>query len=101
MTDLRVAALAAGAVEYNGGPHFSWEQLRNFVAALAQQEQAEPVAWIHRKHYLLGHAKNMPSADRALAQGWEPLYTTPPRREWQGLKEEKCLKAMQLEGDEK
>jgi len=44
-------------------------------SAAAQQE---PVAWIHRKHYLLGHAENMPPADKALAQGWEPLYTTPP-----------------------
>jgi hypothetical protein len=58
------------------------EQLR--ADALAQEEQ-EPVAWIHRKHYLLGHAENMPPAEKALAQGWEPLYTHPPRREWQGL----------------
>jgi hypothetical protein len=49
-------------------------------AAMAQPEQ-EPVAWIHRKHYLLGHAENMPPADKALAQGWTPLYTNPPRRE--------------------
>jgi hypothetical protein len=53
-------------------------------AALAQEEQ-EPVAWIHKLHYLLGHAENMPPADRALALGWEPLYTHPFRREWQGL----------------
>jgi len=55
-----------------------YEEVRN--AALEQPEQ-EPVAWIHRKHYLLGHAENMPPADKALAQGWEPLYTHPPRRE--------------------
>jgi hypothetical protein len=56
-------------------------------AALEQPEQ-EPVAWIHKKHYLLGHAENMPPADKALAQGWEPLYTHPPRREWRGLTDE-------------
>ena len=52
--------------------------------ALEKQEQ-EPVAWIHKLHYLLGHAENMPPADRALALGWEPLYTAPSRREWRGL----------------
>ena len=62
------------------------ESLDALRDALAQEEQ-EPVAWIHRKHYLLGHAENMPPADKALAQGWEPLFTHPPRREWYGLKE--------------
>ena len=38
---------------------------------------------------------------RELFQRTYRLGTHPPRREWQGLKEEKCLKAMQLEGDEK
>ena len=51
-------------------------------------EEQEPVAWIHKLHYLLGHAENMPPADRALALGWEPLHTTPPRREWQSLTNE-------------
>jgi hypothetical protein len=59
---------------------------RALEAAMEQPEQ--PVAWIHRKHYLLGHAENMPPADKALAQGWEPLYTHPPRREWRSLSEE-------------
>jgi hypothetical protein len=57
---------------------------RPTLREMAQEEQ-EPVAWIHRKHYLLGHAENMPPADKALAQGWEPLYTHPPRHEWRGL----------------
>jgi hypothetical protein len=52
------------------------------------RQKEEPVAWIHKLHYLLGHAENMPPADRALALGWEPLYTTPPRREWRGLSKE-------------
>ena len=51
------------------------------VAAALEQPEQEPVAWIHKKHYLLGHAENMPPADKALAQGWEPLFTHPPRRE--------------------
>ncbi len=41
----------------------------------------EPVAWMHKKHYLLGHAENMPPSDKALAQGWEPLYAHPPQRQ--------------------
>ena len=63
------------------------EVIEQLKAALEQPEQ-EPVAWIHSEHYLLGHAENMPPADKALAQGWKPLYTHPPRCEWRGLTEE-------------
>ena len=77
-------ALIARAKRGDGAP----DTIAALRAALAQHEQAEPVAWIHRKHYLLGHAENMPPADKALAQGWDPLYTTPPRREWRGLTDE-------------
>jgi hypothetical protein len=61
------------------------------IGTPAEQPEQEPVAWIHRKHYLLGHAENMPPADKALAQGWTPLYTNPPRREWRGLTEDEIL----------
>ena len=67
-------------------PQKALQQAQFRADSLAQEEQ-EPVAWIHRKHYLLGHAENMPPAEKALAQGWEPLYTNPPRREWQSLSE--------------
>ena len=58
------------------------------IGTPTEQPEQKPVAWIHRKHYLLGHAENMPPADKALAQGWTPLYTHPPRREWRGLTDE-------------
>lgn len=58
-----------------------------------EEQEQEPVAWIHKLHYLLGHAENMPPADRALALGWEPLYTTPPRREWRSLTEDEIRMA--------
>jgi hypothetical protein len=50
-------------------------------AALAQQEQ-EPVAWRHKG---AGHFSVTPLVSKF--PEWEPLYTAPPRREWQELTE--------------
>ncbi len=53
--------------------------------ALAQQEQEqEPVAWqwLNTAHF----RKKLPA--NAESGAWNPLYTRPPRREWQGLTEE-------------
>jgi hypothetical protein len=124
VTQMRGNALARWAHEQEEPPDTGWqrdwqrgyETARRWVRqvglpSLAQQEapkgggnlppplQAEPaqepVAWIHKLHYLLGHAENMPPADRALALGWEPLYTTPPRREWRGLTKEDVAQNLQ------
>jgi hypothetical protein len=91
MTTLRQAVQEfVSDYDCGGCGHFQYyaERFRTALRAALEQPEQEPVAWIHRKHYLLGHAENMPPADKALAQGWEPLYTHPPRREWQGLSEE-------------
>jgi hypothetical protein len=118
MTDPAITALKAALEQYDKDRVWieerkaSWAKDRELVRANAAEESAriakaaeegkcwacgaleqpeqEPVAWIHRKHYLLGHAENMPPADKALAQGWEPLYTHPPRREWRGLTDEEA-----------
>ena len=98
MSDLRKAAqkvleawdTRAGIDEASN----SFEELR---IALAKQESSEPIAWIHREHYLLGY---MPPADKLLAQGWEPLYTALPAREWQGLTEEEIWACNQAQTDE-
>jgi hypothetical protein len=59
--------------------------------ALAQQEQEpEPAAWIQSTH--LQQAQREPSLCRVeptqRLPDFVPLYTHPPRREWQGLTEE-------------
>jgi hypothetical protein len=65
-------------------------------AALAQQEQ-EPVAWqVHPFDYGIGSEgvyamTQRPDQVKAWERkGWtvQPLYTTPPRREWRSLSEE-------------
>jgi hypothetical protein len=71
----------------------------NLPPPLQAKPVEEPVAWIHKLHYLLGHAENMPSADRALALGWEPLYTAPPRRESQALTKEDVAQNLQSRHD--
>jgi hypothetical protein len=52
------------------------------VCARGLDEQ-EPVAWRHKG---AGHFTVTPLVSKF--PEWEPLYTTPPRREWQGLTEE-------------
>jgi hypothetical protein len=61
-------------------------------AALAQQEQ-EPVAWRHKG---AGHFTVTPLVSKF--PEWEPLYTAPPRREWQGLTEEEIDRVVVLLG---
>jgi len=47
------------------------------------QQQAEPVAWMD-KHGNIDHG-----LDAILEpEGWKPLYTTPPQRQWVGLTDE-------------
>jgi hypothetical protein len=72
------------------------DAIDNLRAALAQQEQ-EPVAWIQSTH--LQQAQREPSLCRVeptqRLPDFVPLYTHPPRREWQGLTEEEvndCIK---------
>jgi hypothetical protein len=45
----------------------------------------EPVAWQHGRGGFLSINKNRFPNQQMLANGWIPLYTHPPRREWVGL----------------
>ena len=64
-----------------GCGHFA-AYAENFRKALAQQEQEqEPVAW---QWLDTGHFRKKLPVD-AEPGAWNPLYTHPPRREWQGL----------------
>ena len=115
MTTLREAAQQAlealedHATQY---PHmqkgYTVDAITALRAALAQQEQ-EPVAWqVHPFDYGIGH-KGVYAMTQRLDQvkawerkGWtvQPLYTHPPRREWQGLTEEEIWACNQAQTDE-
>ena len=60
--------------------------------------QPEPVAWMHVQGYYEEPNLNDLSED-AIARGWEqyPLYTTPPKREWQGLTDDEILSLVAFE----
>jgi hypothetical protein len=80
MGALRLAAELFRA--FHDGGFVVQEALR---AALAQQEQ-EPVAWRHKG---AGHFTVTPLVSKF--PEWEPLYTAPPRREWQGLRNKEIV----------
>jgi hypothetical protein len=63
-------------------------------AALEQQEQAEPVAWI--EHGLVEAPDGLVWEKRSVGY-YTPLYTPPPRREWRGLTDEE-IDAIQWHG---
>jgi hypothetical protein len=74
------------------------EEITALRAALAQEEQQEqePVAWqwLNTAHF----RKKLPA--NAESGAWNPLYTTPPRREWRSLSEEEINETLDnnLEG---
>ena len=49
----------------------------------------EPVAW----HEPGAYGNVTTHKDWALANGWEPLYAAPPKREWVGLTDEEIMEA--------
>jgi hypothetical protein len=55
--------------------------------------QQKPVAWRHKG---AGHFTVTPLVSKF--PEWEPLYTAPPRREWQGLTEEEIDRVVVLLG---
>ena len=65
-------------------------------AALAQQEQDEPVLTINKLGTLIECSPT--AAAFSMPDGEFSLFTTPPRREWQGLTEEEIKGAYQAYG---
>jgi hypothetical protein len=106
MTTLR-EAVQEFITDYESGGcgHFA-AYAENFRAALAQQEQAEPVLvvekepdYMSRGHFYEG---SKPFIDPTLV--WKlpigtKLYTAPPRRKWQGLTEEDMEDLLPLYSD--
>ena len=56
-------------------------------ARLAQPEP-EPVAWIKKDRSSI--EVSIMSAEYMMEEGFDPLYTAPPQREWQGLTDEEA-----------
>jgi hypothetical protein len=67
-------------IEFGMGEMPTAKALRDRLA----QPEPEPVAW----HEPGAYGNVTTHKDWALANGWEPLYTAPPRREWVGLTDE-------------
>jgi hypothetical protein len=63
-----------------------WCDVQSIKAALERKEQ-EPVAWMDDfgNAFPLGAIKGAGSWRDDHQRNWTPLYTHPPRREWQGL----------------
>ena len=101
MADLRAAAQQAleALEKITAFPKNFWdleEEITALRAALAQQEQ-EPVAWMYVgiKHdgtthgpHLVWKPQYMDAMSAEKGAKATPLYTTPPRREWQSLSKE-------------
>ena len=53
--------------------------------SVSQQPEQEPVAWIKKDRSSI--EVSIMSAEYMRNEGFEPLYTAPSQREWQGLTE--------------
>ena len=92
MTTLREAAQQALETleALSAAENIIWVQKRAEIevehlrAALAQKEQ-EPVAWLKTMY---SGTRPMLEVDHLRKDTSTPVYTHPPRREWQGLTEE-------------
>ena len=83
MTDRELMKWALYALE--GSNAYDWPVVEELKQRLAQPEQ-EPVAWMNPSWIdpdTRGWASD--SFESIQIEGWVPLYTAPPRREWQGL----------------
>ena len=82
MTDRELMQQALDALEYLPEMSGIEEAIQALRDRLAQPEP-EPVAWIAKDRSSI--EVSIMSAEYMMAQGFEPLYTAPPKREWVGL----------------
>ena len=86
MTDRELMQMALEWIEAQNEPRMigSFKITKALRDRLAQPEP-EPVAWIAKDRSSI--EVSIMSAEYMMAQGFEPLYTAPPKREWVGLTE--------------
>jgi hypothetical protein len=71
----------------NRSDYLGWQvniPITKMLRARLAQPEPEPVAW----HEPGAYGNVTVYKDWAKENGWLPLYTTPPQREWQGLTDE-------------
>ena len=84
--DVMLAAIKAGDWKVDGACDPDW--VLNALRARLAQPEPEPVAWRNKNPKGRWQYRNLP----ILTDG-QPLYTTPPQREWQGLTDEEIKSA--------
>ena len=92
---LEALNLSAVTVDSFGVQQATQDAITALRTALEQQ-QAEPVAYTHKETRLLRRETGRPKGADWDADHWEPLYTTPPQRQWVGLTDEDFLEACQI-----
>jgi hypothetical protein len=88
MTTLREAVQEfVSDYDCGGCGHFQYyaERFRTALRAALAQEEQEPVAWLKTMY---SGTRPMLEVDHLRKDTSTPVYTHPPRREWQGLTEE-------------
>lgn len=100
-TDREVMLLALDAmVSFSTGTNGLYEgefaeEIAALRAALARGEQ-KPVAWVDLDCWLHGEFWPDDCFSDEAQEGYTPLYTTPPQREWQSLTDEECKAVGQI-----
>ena len=92
---LTVLNVAAAYAEHQQMAEFFEEEAKDLCQAIEQAEKQEPYAYIYETngpfgvHQSLRHKQyNGRYPDKTI-----PVYTAPPKREWQGLTDEEIVKA--------
>jgi len=74
------------ALTYVGDAKDIYSDTIDMLRARLAQPEPEPVAWIKKDRSSI--EVSIMSAEYMRNAGFEPLYTAPPQREWQGLTDE-------------
>ncbi len=90
------------AWDNNRGFYMQYAMTRMRGRLAQQEEKPEPVAWAHwdspswsEEPITLTVITKPPTKLQKESANWFPLYTAPPKREWQGLTDEEIHRAYQ------
>ena len=95
MSDLREASeMALEFVDWLCGDDHSVKpknkalEVRKALRQALSQPEQEPVAWFSDRYGKYVYCEDMTDYPTHEENGWKPLYTAPPKREWVGLTDE-------------
>ena len=89
---LDAMANAAWCVQHNNLPPddgHDWDKELELLRVRLSAPEPEPVAWIKKDRSSI--EVSIMSAEFMRNEGFEPLYTAPPQREWQELTDKEVL----------